>query len=63
MAAAQSRARDVVQAHGVKIVAPSADELGAMRLRMMAEQEHVAKLSKISPDMVSAVSAEVAVAG
>jgi C4-dicarboxylate-binding protein DctP len=63
MAAAQSRARDVVQAHGVKIVVPSADELGAMRLRIMAEQEHVAKLSKISPDMVSAVSAEVAVAG
>ena len=29
---------------------------------MMAEQDHVAKLSKISPDMVSAVSAEVAVA-
>jgi TRAP-type C4-dicarboxylate transport system substrate-binding protein len=63
MAAAQSRARELAQAHGVKIVAPSAEELEATRLRMMAEQENVAKLSKISPEIVSAVSAEVAVAG
>jgi C4-dicarboxylate-binding protein DctP len=63
MAAAQSRARELVQAHGVKIVVPSAEELVATRLKMMAEQEHVAKLSKISPEMVSSVSAEVAVAG
>jgi len=30
-----------------------------MRVRMMAEQDHVAKLSKISPEMVAAVLAEV----
>jgi len=59
MAAAQSRARELGQAHGVKIVAPAAEELNAMRLRMMAEQDHVAKLSKISPEMVAAVLAEV----
>jgi len=59
MAAAQSRARELGQAHGVKIVVPATEELNAMRLRMMAEQDHVAKLSKISPEMVAAVLAEV----
>ena len=63
MAAAQSRAREAVQAHGIKIVVPSPEELAAMRRNMMANQEHVAKLSKISPEMVSAVSAELADAG
>jgi len=59
MAAAQARARELGQAHGVKIVVPTAEELNAMRVRMMAEQDHVAKLSKISPEMVAAVLAEV----
>src|SRR5215831_16501824 len=59
MAAAQSRARELGQAHGVKIVVPAAEERNAMRVRMMAEQDHVAKLSKISPEMVAAVLAEV----
>jgi TRAP-type C4-dicarboxylate transport system substrate-binding protein len=63
MAAAQARARELAQAHGVKIVVPPAEELAATRMRMMAEQEHVARLSKISPEMVSAVSAVVAAAG
>jgi C4-dicarboxylate-binding protein DctP len=60
MAAAQSRARELVQARGIKIVVPSAEEIGAKRLEMMADQERVAKLSKISSEMVSAVSAELA---
>ena len=60
MAAAQSRARELVQARGIKIVVPSAEEIGAKRLEMMADQERVAKLSRISSEMVSAVSAELA---
>jgi len=63
MAAAQARAREKVQAHGIKIVVPSAEELAATRRDMTANQEQVAKLSKISPEMVSAVSADLAAAG
>src|SRR5215467_1298422 len=47
MAAAQSRARELVQAHGVDIVVPSADDLAIKRREMMTHQEQVAKLSKI----------------
>jgi TRAP-type C4-dicarboxylate transport system substrate-binding protein len=63
MAAAQSRARELVQAHGIKIVVPSPENLLATRRDMMAHQEQAAKLSKISFEMVSAVSAELAAAG
>jgi C4-dicarboxylate-binding protein DctP len=63
MAAAQSRARDVVQKHGITIVAPSPAELAAMRRDMMADQERVARLSQISSKMASAVAAELASAG
>jgi TRAP-type C4-dicarboxylate transport system substrate-binding protein len=63
MAAAQLRARELVQAHGIRIVVPSAEELAATRRDMTANQEQVAKLSKISPEMASAVSADLAAAG
>src|SRR5712664_40150 len=63
MAAAQLRARELVQAHGIQSVVPSAEELAATRRDMTANQEQVAKLSKISPEMVSAVSADLAAAG
>jgi C4-dicarboxylate-binding protein DctP len=63
MAAAQARARDTVQAHGIKIVVPSAEELAATRRDMTASQEQVARLSKISPEMVAVVSADLAAAG
>jgi C4-dicarboxylate-binding protein DctP len=62
MAAAQARARDLVQAHGIRIVVPSTEELAAKRQEMMAHQEQVAKLSKISAETASAVSAELAAA-
>jgi TRAP-type C4-dicarboxylate transport system substrate-binding protein len=58
MAAAQSRASELVQAHGIKIVVPSPDDLSATRRDMMAYQEQVAKLSKISSEMLAAVSAD-----
>jgi TRAP-type C4-dicarboxylate transport system substrate-binding protein len=63
MAAAQARARDAVQAHGITIVVPSAEELSAARRDMTANQEQMAKLSKISPEMVAAVAADLAAAG
>ena len=63
MAAAQSRAREKVQAHGIKIVVPSVEELAATRREMMASQEQVARLSKISSEMVASVSADLAAAG
>jgi C4-dicarboxylate-binding protein DctP len=63
MAAAQARARDAVQAHGIKIVVASAEELAAIRRDMTANQEQMAKLSKISPEMVAAVAADLAAAG
>ena len=63
MAAAQSRARELVQAHGVDIVVPSAEELATKRGEMMAHQDQVVKLSKISPEMISTISAEIPTAG
>jgi TRAP-type C4-dicarboxylate transport system substrate-binding protein len=63
MATAQARAREMVQAHGIKIVVPSAEELAAIRRDMTANQEQMAKLSKISPEMVAAVAADLAAAG
>ncbi len=56
MAAAQARARDTVQAHGIDVTVPSAEELAARRSAMMAYQGHVAMLSRISPEMVAIVS-------
>jgi len=63
MAAAQSRARELVQAHGITIVVPPGQDLAAKRREMMSYQDQIAKLSKISPEMVSTVSAVVAAAG
>ena len=58
MAAAQARARDLMLAHGVKIVVPSADEISAKRREMLAHQEHLALLSRISTETVAALTAE-----
>ena len=62
MAAAQSRARERVQGHGITIVVPSAEDLAVKREAMMEHQNHVAQLSKISLEMAYTVSAEVAAA-
>src|ERR1051325_4639445 len=58
MAAAQLRARDLVMSHGVKIVVPEAAELAAKRQEMLGQQEQLAVLSRITPEMVAAVTAE-----
>jgi C4-dicarboxylate-binding protein DctP len=60
MAAAQARARDVVQLHGITVVVPEAEDVATRRRAMMAHQSHVAKLSNISPEMVATVSADLA---
>jgi C4-dicarboxylate-binding protein DctP len=60
MAAAQSRARDLLLSHGIKIVVPPADELAAKRQEMLAQQEHLAMLSRIAPEMVAALTVELA---
>jgi C4-dicarboxylate-binding protein DctP len=59
MAAAQARARDTVQAHGIDIMVPPADQLAAKREEMMTHQGHVAKLSRISPDMAAIIANDV----
>jgi TRAP-type C4-dicarboxylate transport system substrate-binding protein len=58
MEAAQSRARELVEQHGIKIVTLPPEELAAKRQEMMALQDHVAKLSRISSEMLIAVSAD-----
>jgi TRAP-type C4-dicarboxylate transport system substrate-binding protein len=63
MADAQSRARDLVKAHGITVVVPTAGDIYLMRREMLAAQDEVAKLSKISPDMMAAVSAEIGTVG
>jgi C4-dicarboxylate-binding protein DctP len=63
MAAAQGHARELAQAHGIEIVTPTAADLSAKRQAMVAQQNQVATLSRISPEMVAAVTAEVAAAG
>ena len=48
----------MVEQHGIKIVTPPAEELAAKRQEMMAQQDHVAKLSRISSEMLIAVTAD-----
>ncbi len=59
MASSQERAGDVIASHGVRWVTPSADEITATRKRMMAEQDQMARESKINPELVQAVTVEV----
>jgi len=58
MAVAQSRARAIVQSRGIRLVAPSTEDVAAKREAMLAHQQHLASLSRISPQIVSALSAE-----
>lgn len=58
MAAAQARARDLMLSHGVKIVVPSAEEIAAKRREMLAHQDDLATLSRISPEMVAALATD-----
>ena len=55
MAAAQTRAHDVMAQHGIAFAAPDAAETTAIRDRMLKEQDSMAAASKITPDMVASV--------
>jgi TRAP-type C4-dicarboxylate transport system substrate-binding protein len=63
MAAAQARARETIQEHGIAIAVPSPEALDATRQKMMAEQDQVVKQSRISAEMLAAISTELAGAG
>jgi TRAP-type C4-dicarboxylate transport system substrate-binding protein len=63
MAAAQARARETIQEHGIAIAVPAPEALDATRQQMMAEQDQIVKQSKISAEMLAAVSAELGGAG
>jgi C4-dicarboxylate-binding protein DctP len=58
MAAAQTKARTTLEAHGIKFSDPTPEQSAAERKRMMAEQDQVAKDIKISPEMVKLIMAE-----
>jgi len=59
MAAAQAKARETLAAHGVAFTVPTPEELADVRRRMMAEQDTVLKLTKISPETLKLVMADV----
>jgi C4-dicarboxylate-binding protein DctP len=59
MAQRQTAARKELEAHGVKFLDPSPEQIAEVRKRMMAEQDHLAKEIKISPDMVKMVMTDV----
>jgi TRAP-type transport system periplasmic protein len=61
MAAAQARARELVRSHGIDIAVPAPEALAAKRQEMLAQQEQVATLARISSDMVAALTAALAV--
>jgi TRAP-type C4-dicarboxylate transport system substrate-binding protein len=58
MAAAQTRARQILLDHGVKFGAPTAEQIVDIRHRMMAEQDQLAQEIKISPEIVKLVMAD-----
>ncbi len=58
MAEAQAKARKVLEAHGIKIADPTPEQIAAERKKMMAEQDQVAKETKVSPEMVRLLGEE-----
>ncbi len=59
MAAAQTRARAAMEAHGIKVVDPTAEQTAAERKKMMPETDSLARDVKLSPAMVKLVMADV----
>jgi TRAP-type C4-dicarboxylate transport system substrate-binding protein len=58
MAAAQTKARATLEAHGIKFSDPTPEQSAAERKRMVAEQYQMAKEIKVSPEMVKLIMAE-----
>lgn len=59
MAAAQAKARETLQGHGVTYTVPTDAELAAIRQKMMGELDAVVKLTKVSPETLKLVLADV----
>jgi TRAP-type C4-dicarboxylate transport system substrate-binding protein len=57
MAKAQTLARTTLMEHGIKFVDPSADEIAAIRARMMPTQDALTAELKVSPDLVKQATA------
>ena len=62
MAELQTKARQTLQEHGVKFVDPAPEEIAEARQKMMAEQDQVARETKVSPEMVKLIMAEIGTA-
>ncbi len=58
MAAAQTRARQTLEAHNVKITDATPQQIADERQKMMADQDQVAKQTKLSPEIVKLVMAD-----
>ena len=59
MAAAQAKARQTLEEHGVKFADPTPQQTAAERQKMLVEQDELAKEIKVSPDLVKLVMADV----
>ena len=57
MAKAQTLARTTLMEHGIKFAEPSADQVAAIRARMMPTQDALAVELKVSPDLVRQATA------
>jgi len=56
---AQKEARGTLIEHGVKFVVPTPEKIAAVRQKMMAEQDDVAKELKLTPELVKLATAEI----
>jgi len=58
MIASQARARDTLESHGVKVVAPPVEEFAAVRARMLPEQDKLIAAWKIEPAFAAEMTRE-----
>jgi C4-dicarboxylate-binding protein DctP len=59
MAAAQTKARAMLEEHGVKFTDPTEEQIATARKSMLPEQDQLAKDIKVSPELVKLIMAEV----
>jgi len=59
MAAAQTKARAMLEEHGVKFTDPTEEQTAAARKSMLPEQDQLAKDIKVSPELVKLIMTEV----
>ncbi len=60
MEEAQQAARGVLAEHGIKFVDPSPEQIAAVRRKMMADQDAIARDLKLTPELVKLATAEMA---